>query len=137
MSATLTAKGLSAAHGDRTLFAGLDLVLAPGDALGVVGPNGAGKSTLFKLLAGLAPPGSGRVSLSPPGAIVGYLPQESDPVAGETVLGLVARRTGVAPAQAALDARRRRARHRPPDRRPECGGRLQPRAGALAGPGSG
>jgi ATPase subunit of ABC transporter with duplicated ATPase domains len=104
MSATLTAKGLSAAHGDRTLFAGLDLVLAPGDALGVVGPNGAGKSTLFKLLAGLAPPGSGRVSLSPPGAVVGYLPQEPGPVAGETVLGLIARRTGVAPAQAALDA---------------------------------
>jgi len=103
MTATLTAKGLSAAHGDRTLFEGLDLVLAPGDVLGVVGANGAGKSTLFKLLAGLVPAGSGQVSLSPPGAVVGYLPQESEPVPGETVFGLIARRTGVAPAQVALD----------------------------------
>jgi ATPase subunit of ABC transporter with duplicated ATPase domains len=103
VSATLTAKGLSAGHGDRTLFADLDLVLAPGDVLGVVGANGAGKSTLFRLLAGLLPPGEGQVHLSPPGAIVGYLPQESEPVPGETVLDLIARRTGVAAAQAALD----------------------------------
>jgi len=103
MSATLTAKGLSAAHGDRTLFSGLDLVLAPGDVLGVVGANGAGKSTLLKLLAGLTPSGAGQVSLSPPGAIVGYLPQEHEPVPGETVLDFLARRTGVAAAQTALD----------------------------------
>jgi ATPase subunit of ABC transporter with duplicated ATPase domains len=103
MSATLTAKGLAAGHGDRTLFEGLDLVLAPGDVLGVVGANGAGKSTLFRLLAGLVPAGSGQVSVSPPGAVVGYLPQESAPVPGETVYGLIARRTGVAAAQVALD----------------------------------
>ncbi len=103
MSATLTAKGLSAAHGDRTLFSNLDLVLAPGDVVGVVGANGAGKSTLFKLLAGLERPAEGQLALSPPGAIVGYLPQESDAVPGETLLAFLERRTGVGAAQLALD----------------------------------
>jgi ATPase subunit of ABC transporter with duplicated ATPase domains len=51
MSATLIAKGLVAGHGDRILFAGLDLVVAPGDVIGLVGPNGAGKSTLLRTLA--------------------------------------------------------------------------------------
>jgi ATPase subunit of ABC transporter with duplicated ATPase domains len=104
MSATLTAKGLSAAHGDRTLFSGLDLVIAPGDVIGVVGANGAGKSTLFRLLCGQTSPAEGKVQLSPPGAIVGYLPQETDAVPGETLLGFLERRTGVAAAQADLDA---------------------------------
>ena len=42
MSATLLARELGAAHGERQLFAGLDLVLAPGDVIGLVGANGAG-----------------------------------------------------------------------------------------------
>jgi len=104
MSATLFAKGLEAAHGDRTLFSGLDLTLAPGDVVGVVGANGAGKSTLFRMLAGLIPAGSGQVVLSPATAVVGYLPQELAAVAGESVLDLIARRTGTAAAQAAFDA---------------------------------
>src|SRR5215211_1261352 len=103
MSATLTAKGLSAAHGDRILFSKLDLVLAPGDVLGVVGANGAGKSTLFHLLSGQKTPAEGQISLSPPGAIVGYLPQETDAVPGETLLDFLSRRTGVGAAQLALD----------------------------------
>ncbi|MFB7264895.1 hypothetical protein ACFCXH_22490, partial [Streptomyces nojiriensis] len=45
MTATLVAKKLTAAHGERTLFADLDLVVAPGDVIGLVGVNGAGKST--------------------------------------------------------------------------------------------
>jgi ATPase subunit of ABC transporter with duplicated ATPase domains len=44
MSATLVAKGLAAGHGDRLLFAGLDLVVGPGDVAGLVGANGAGSA---------------------------------------------------------------------------------------------
>ncbi|MFC0096208.1 ABC-F family ATP-binding cassette domain-containing protein [Micromonospora marina] len=104
MSATLIAKDLTAGHGDRLLFEDLDLVVAPGDVVGLVGVNGAGKSTLLRTLAGLAPRERGSVALSPPTATVGYLPQEPERRPGETVSGFLARRTGVSAAQAALDA---------------------------------
>ena len=104
MSATLTARQLAAGHGNRPLFAGLDLVVAPGDVIGLVGPNGAGKSTLLRILAGLEAPEQGTVSLSPPAATVGYLPQEPDRTPGETVRDFLARRTGVTAAQRELDA---------------------------------
>ncbi|MBY8850074.1 ATP-binding cassette domain-containing protein, partial [Saccharothrix sp. MB29] len=103
MSATLVAKDLAAGHGDRVLFSGLDLVVAPGDVIGLVGANGAGKSTLLRALAGLLPAEQGTVRLSPTTATVGHLPQEPDRRPGETVRGFLARRTGVADAQAALD----------------------------------
>ncbi|MCX4749858.1 ATP-binding cassette domain-containing protein [Kitasatospora sp. NBC_01287] len=103
MSATLVTKDLAAGHGDRTLFSGLDLVIAPGEVTGLVGVNGAGKSTLLRLLAGLDSPESGSITLSPRGANVGHLPQEPERRAGETVGAFLARRTGVAAAQAALD----------------------------------
>jgi ATPase subunit of ABC transporter with duplicated ATPase domains len=104
MSATLIARELAAGHGDRTLFAGLDLVVAPGDVIGLVGVNGAGKTTLLRTLAGLISPESGTVSLSPPTANVGYLPQERERRAGETVRDFLGRRTGVTAAQEAMDA---------------------------------
>ncbi len=104
MSATLQATGLAAGHGARVLFSDLDLVVAPGDVVGLVGANGAGKSTLLRLLAGEAEPEAGRVALSPPDATVGHLRQEPERRPGETVADFVARRTGVAEAQEAMDA---------------------------------
>ncbi|MFD5464031.1 ABC-F family ATP-binding cassette domain-containing protein [Kitasatospora sp. NPDC127059] len=103
MSATLVVKDLSAGHGERTLFSGLDLVVAPGDVVGLVGVNGAGKSTLLRLLAGLDTPEGGSLRLSPASANVGHLPQEPERREGESVRDFLARRTGVAAAQAELD----------------------------------
>ncbi|MFE5946900.1 ABC-F family ATP-binding cassette domain-containing protein [Streptomyces sp. NPDC056480] len=103
MTATLVAKDLAAGHGERTLFAALDLVVAPGDVIGLVGVNGAGKSTLLRLLAGLDTPEEGELRLSPPTAAVGHLPQEPERRTGETVREFLARRTGVAAAQTAMD----------------------------------
>ncbi|MFD8946278.1 ABC-F family ATP-binding cassette domain-containing protein [Streptomyces californicus] len=103
MTATLVAKDLAAGHGDRTLFAGLDLVVAPGDVIGLVGVNGAGKSSLLRLLAGLDRPEEGELRLSPPTATVGHLPQEPERRDGETVAEFLARRTGVADAQRTMD----------------------------------
>ena len=97
-------RDLASGHGDRALFSGLDVVIAPGDVIGLVGANGAGKTTLLRTLAGLLPADSGTISLSPPTATVGYLPQERERRAGETVRDFLARRTGVGPAQAAMDA---------------------------------
>jgi ATPase subunit of ABC transporter with duplicated ATPase domains len=103
MSATLVATDLSAGHGARQLFTGLDLVVAPGDVVGLVGANGAGKSTLLRLLAGLDDAEGGEVRLTPAHAQVGYLPQEADRRPGESVEAFLARRTGVSDAQRRLD----------------------------------
>jgi iron complex transport system ATP-binding protein len=66
---------------------GLDLDLAAGDFVGLLGPNGAGKTTLLRVLSGVLPPSSGRVtvdgrpvaSLSPRelARIVAVVPQET------------------------------------------------------------
>ncbi len=120
MNAVLTAKGLSAAHADRVVFSGVDLVVPPGKVIGLVGANGAGKSTLLRMLAGLDDSvlvntglistglistgrEAGSVSLNPPTATVGYLPQEPERRAGESVLAFIERRTGVTGAAAELD----------------------------------
>ena len=119
MSATLIARSLAAGHGERALFSGLDLVVAPGDIVGLVGANGAGKSTLLAILAGLQRPEEGTVELSPRAANVGHLPQEPERRAGESVREFLGRRTGVGPAQLAMEAGRERARRRArPARRP-------------------
>jgi ATPase subunit of ABC transporter with duplicated ATPase domains len=103
VTASLLARGVAAAFADRTLFSDLSLTVAPGDVVGLVGANGAGKSTLLRLLAGVDAPSAGSVTLSPADALVGWLPQEVERRAGETVAGHLARRTGVADAQRALD----------------------------------
>jgi ATPase subunit of ABC transporter with duplicated ATPase domains len=104
VSATLVAKDLSGGHAHRTLFEHLDLTVAPGDVIGVLGANGAGKTTLLRLLAGDVSPIEGSVQAAPRDAFVGWLPQEHERVAGETVAGYVARRTGAAEATAAMEA---------------------------------
>jgi ATPase subunit of ABC transporter with duplicated ATPase domains len=104
MSATLVAKGIAATHGDRPLFSGLDLVVAPGDVIGLVGVNGAGKSTLLRILAGLTSADAGTVTISPPTATVGHLPQEPERRPHETVRQFLARRTGVAAADESMQA---------------------------------
>src|SRR3984885_14639173 len=106
VNAVLTAKGLSAGHADRVIFSGVDLVVSPGKVIGLVGANGAGKSTLLRMLAGLddSARDAGSVSLTPPAATVGYLPQEPERRAGESMLAFIGRRTGVVDAAAELDA---------------------------------
>ncbi len=103
MSATVQARGVAAGHGDRELFSGLDLVVAPGDVVGLVGPNGAGKTTLLRILAGVRPPDAGTVRVSPAAAHIGYLTQEPELLAGESVREHLARRTGVHHAQVEFD----------------------------------
>jgi heme exporter protein A len=49
----LSVHKLSCSRGERTLFAGLDMDLQPGEWLQVSGANGAGKTTLLRTLVGL------------------------------------------------------------------------------------
>jgi ATPase subunit of ABC transporter with duplicated ATPase domains len=127
VSATLVAKGLEAAHGDRLLFSGLDLVVGPGDVVGLIGVNGAGKSTLLRVLAGLRAADAGTVTVSPP-ASVDRLPARRSRTGAraETVRQFLARRTGVAAAHEAMQAAADALAAGTPGR----GRRLLPRAGA-------
>lgn len=65
-SPRLTAHQLSLKTADRTLVDALDITLEPGEVLGILGANGAGKSTLLTVLAGLASPARGHVTLGDP-----------------------------------------------------------------------
>ena len=103
LPASLHARNISLALGARHILVDVDLSLDPDHRIGLVGPNGVGKSTLLRVLAGLAHPDAGTVSLAPPAATVGYLDQEPERT-DETVIGYVERRTGVIDAHLALDA---------------------------------
>ncbi len=61
----IEAKALTQAWDERVLFTGLDLIMQPGERLGILGPNGAGKTTLVRTLLGELPPRSGTVTLGP------------------------------------------------------------------------
>ena len=74
--------------GPRKLIANLDIVVNPGEVLGILGANGTGKSSLLTLLAGLTVPHQGQVTLGdetlaslPPllrAQYIGLLPQSDD-----------------------------------------------------------
>ncbi len=95
---TLEVRGLSATVDGRTLFAGLELSVAPGTFTAVVGPNGAGKSTLLRGLCGLVPM-AGTVHLCGVPLLgtnsrrraqaIAYLPQQTPSSPGLTVRDVV------------------------------------------------
>ncbi|MGD9700773.1 MAG: ABC-F family ATP-binding cassette domain-containing protein [Acidimicrobiia bacterium] len=102
--ATLHARDLTVTRGPQLILDAIDLLLGPGRCVGLIGPNGVGKSTLLQALAGAVALDRGSIRLTPPSATVGYLPQEPERSADETVGAFLARRTGVAAADAELAA---------------------------------
>jgi len=71
---------VTSGYGERVALEHVSLEVPKGSLLAVVGPNGAGKSTLLKLMAGLAKPWTGEVSVlgGPAGQEarrVAYVPQ--------------------------------------------------------------
>ncbi len=73
----LTARGLVKAYDGAPVVEGLDLVLEPGDRIGIIGPNGAGKSTLLDLLAGKQEPDQGTIQWGET-VEIGYYDQRSE-----------------------------------------------------------
>ncbi len=90
----LTLSGISKAYGGRVLFADVTLQVNRQDRLGLVGPNGAGKTTLFSLMLGEESADDGKI-MTERNVVIGYLPQESTPVANETVIEIA---TNISPA---------------------------------------
>ncbi len=72
----LECRGVGYRHdpGGAPVLSGVDLLLAPGERVGLVGRNGSGKSTLLDLLAGRRAPSQGAVERGPTVA-VGYYDQ--------------------------------------------------------------
>jgi zinc transport system ATP-binding protein len=75
-------RGCDIGYEGRAVVRGLDLVIPPGEVLGVLGANGSGKSTLVRGLLGLTPVLAGEVRLFgvPRGQFkdwgrIGYVPQ--------------------------------------------------------------
>ena len=102
-SGTLAATRVTVFHGTHPVLVDISLSLGPHSRVGVVGPNGVGKSTLLRVLAGLDRPDAGIVERAPATLTVGYLPQELSGTPDERLLPYLARRTGVAEADAALE----------------------------------
>ena len=57
----LEVAGLKKSFGSIIVADDLDLVVTPGEAVGIIGPNGAGKTTLFNLIAGSLTPTAGSI----------------------------------------------------------------------------
>jgi ATPase subunit of ABC transporter with duplicated ATPase domains len=101
--ASLVARDVSKSFGLHVVLRRVSFTVAPGMRVGVVAPNGTGKSTLLRILAGIDSPDTGSVACVPPDATVGYLPQEPERRSDETLQQFLARRTGVAGAEAMLE----------------------------------
>ncbi|HKO93145.1 MAG TPA: ABC-F family ATP-binding cassette domain-containing protein, partial [Polyangiaceae bacterium] len=91
-SEVLELKGVSLQRGDRMVIRELDLIVTPGERLGVLGSNGAGKTSLLQVITQQLPPTSGTARLGK-NTKIGYFAQtrteldESKTVA-ENVAGL-------------------------------------------------
>ena len=72
---TLEARGLRKIFGGVQAIDGVDLVIEPGEILGLIGPNGSGKTTLANVISGLAAPDEGVMRLGSRG-LLGLSPEE-------------------------------------------------------------
>ncbi|MHB9118216.1 MAG: ATP-binding cassette domain-containing protein [Burkholderiales bacterium] len=71
----ITLENACLAFGHHPLLDHADLVLEPGERVGLIGRNGTGKSSLLKTIAGQAKLDDGTLWLAP-GLRIGYVPQE-------------------------------------------------------------
>jgi len=81
MDAVLEARGVTLAYGRRTVLAGVDLSIRPGEFWFFLGPNGAGKTTLVRAILGELAPRAGTLRLHPELARrerIGFVPQRCE-----------------------------------------------------------
>ncbi len=55
---------LTSNAGEVNILRGIDLVVAPGESLGIVGPSGSGKTSMLMVVAGLERPSAGTVGVA-------------------------------------------------------------------------
>ena len=106
----INVEGLTRRYGSFTAVDNVSFVCRPGTVTGFLGPNGAGKTTTMRVMVGLTPPTSGRVTIGGhryadipnPGRHVGVLLDASAQHAGRTgreILEIGARTMGLPPSR--------------------------------------
>lgn len=94
MRPVVETEGVWFSYGEIAVLEDINLMVQPGDFLGIIGPNGSGKTTLLRIMLRLSPPAAGAVRLfgRPLGAFrewgrLGYVPQRAalDPALPATV----------------------------------------------------
>ncbi len=63
MTPLISLSGISKSFGAVQVLTGIDLIIKPGQIVGLLGENGAGKSTLMNIVSGRHRPDSGRMEL--------------------------------------------------------------------------
>lgn len=91
----IRAEKIQKAYGPTTVLGDISFSLERGQKVGLIGYNGTGKTTLLKILAGLEGPDSGEVVVRP-GAVIGYMPQDTSLTGDETIRDYVRRVSGIA-----------------------------------------
>lgn len=80
MATMITFRDIGFQFGDTAALEHVDLVIQPGELVGIVGPSGAGKTTLLRLLLGELVPTTGTIETSSgtserQRSSIGYVPQ--------------------------------------------------------------
>ncbi|WSF91393.1 ATP-binding cassette domain-containing protein [Nocardia vinacea] len=116
-SAAVKLDSASLSFGERALWQGLDLEIAPGEFVAVLGPNGSGKTSLLKVLLGQLALSSGTADIA--GGLaragnpdIGYVPQQKTIDAGVQLRGVDLVGLGVDGHRWGLGLRRRAERKR-------------------------
>ena len=82
----LEAKGLTKSLGGKRLFTELDVLLTPGECVGLLGPNGSGKTSLIRVLTGELEPDEGTIKLADPKPTMVLFSQYRESFDPETLL---------------------------------------------------
>ncbi|MBE7189188.1 ABC-F family ATP-binding cassette domain-containing protein, partial [Jatrophihabitans endophyticus] len=88
MANLVNLENVAKAYATTSVLDGVSLGIAAGERIGVVGRNGGGKSTLLRLVLGVEPPDSGRVTRTG-GITVASVTQRGDLPAGSSVRSVV------------------------------------------------
>ncbi len=107
--AALVVRGLECQRGERSLFAGLDILAPAGTIVWVRGANGRGKTTLLRTLAGLSQPAAGTIVRRGPAAgwrllYLAHANALKEDLSVRESLAFLLRIHGDEPAAASLDA---------------------------------